>query len=320
MDFTDPELQGSLQNIVQKEILDGLNDPVKHLPCKLLYDERGSELFEKICTLEEYYPTRTEISIMHGAMDQIVECIGDHCLLLELGSGSSSKTRLLLDRLPDLGAYMPIDISKEILHHSTDLLSREYPHLCIEPLCADFSEPFAFPTCLESFFKKTVVYFPGSTIGNFEPSHAIALLKKIASWCGEHGALLIGVDLKKDPQMLWRAYNDSKGITAAFNRNLLTRLNREFNADFNVEHFRHCAPYYERENRVEMHLVSTTPQYVTVGTQKVSFKEGESILTEFSYKFTIKGFGVLAQKAGLIQQRVWTDSKNLFSVQYLTCV
>jgi len=301
----------------REEVLRGLRSPQKELPCKLLYDERGSQLFEQICALDEYYPTRTELRIMRASAADMAESIGPECLLVEYGSGSSTKTPLLLDQLSRPVGYVPIDISREILEDSARQLAASYPALQILPVCADYTAPFSLPTPSAKPSRR-VAYYPGSTLGNFVPEDAKRFLRRVAEMCGPGGGLLLGVDLKKDPLMLHRAYNDSLGITAAFNLNVLARLNREFQANFVVERFRHYAFYNPVFARVEMHLVSLASQRVSVAGVEIGFERGESIWTEASYKYNQSEFEALAQAAGWRVERTWTDDRSLFSVQLLT--
>jgi L-histidine Nalpha-methyltransferase len=299
------------------EVVRGLGSPQKELPCKLFYDEVGSQLFEQITELDEYYPTRAELRIMRAAGDDMAARIGRGCVLLEYGSGSSLKTRILLDHLDGPAAYVPIDISRELLQQSAEDLARTYPGLTVLPICADYTTRLDLPAGLPKAARR-VAYYPGSTIGNFVPEDARRFLSDIASVCGRDGGLLIGVDLKKDPLMLHRAYNDALGITAAFNLNILARLNRELGADFALDQFRHYAFYNPVFARVEMHLVSLKEQSVRIGTMRFHFDRGESIWTEASYKYSQREFEALAERAGWRVEQVWTDDRGLFSVQYLT--
>ena len=305
--------------IVREEVLEGLKKPSKTLPSKLLYDERGSQLFDEITRLEEYYPTRTEVSILKSSIGQIVARIGRSALLIEYGSGSSEKTRLLLEKLDDLAGYVPIDISKEHLMSSATAIARAFPDLEVLPVCADYNQPFDIPSP-EKPPSRRIAYFPGSTIGNFFPHEAASFLGKIADTAGDSGGVLMGVDLRKDPKILRAAYNDSKGVTADFNRNLLARLNRELDADFEIDRFRHGAVYNETEDRIEMHLVSQTDQTVHLDGTSIPFKAGETIMTETSYKYTVESFESLAAQAGLRVESVWTDPNRLFSIQYLETI
>jgi dimethylhistidine N-methyltransferase len=300
-----------------EEVLAGLGRPQKELPSKLLYDARGSELFEQICELEEYYPTRTEVAILQRHVADMARLLGPDCLVVEYGSGSGRKTRLLLDHLQNPAGYVPIEISPTALRQSVAELAAAYPHLEILPVCADYTRSFALPEPTRRP-TRVVVFFPGSTIGNFEPSAARQFLRRTAQRCGAGGGLLIGVDRKKDPWRLHRAYNDTREVTAAFNRNILERLNRELGADFRLDRFQHYAFYNPVQGRIEMHLVSLADQQVHVGERGIRLRLGESIWTESSYKFTPTEFTALAGSAGWSVQQVWTDAELLFSVQYLT--
>ncbi|MFQ5424035.1 MAG: L-histidine N(alpha)-methyltransferase [Phycisphaerae bacterium] len=302
---------------LRDEVLRGLRSDPKHISPKFFYDERGSRLFDRICELEEYYPTRTELGIMRGRIDDIAPMLGSACLLIEFGSGSSVKTRILLDHLDSPAAYVPLDISKEHLQTTAKSLSAAYPDLDILPVCADFTQAFDVPDC-EAPVSRRVVYFPGSTLGNLEPDQAVALLKKIREVVSPGGGLLIGVDMKKDRAILERAYDDAEGVTARFNKNVLMRLNRELGADFELDQFRHRAVYNEAAGRIEMHLVSKRLQIVHFKGDEIRFEAGETIHTESSHKFTPAEFAALAATAGFTVKQVWTDEKRLFSVQYLT--
>ncbi len=299
------------------DVLSGLSRPQKEIPCKWLYDARGSHLFEQICGLEEYYPTRTELGIMETDVRAMASLLGPECALIEYGSGSSLKTRLLLQHLARPCAYLPIDISAPALGDATSRLARAFPDLRILPLCADFTAPLDLPLAgVEA--RRRAVYFPGSTIGNFHKPEVVAFLREIARQCGPGGGLLIGVDLRKERAVLERAYDDARGVTAAFDLNLLARANRELGADFCLDRFRHEARYDERHGRVEMHLVSTVSQIVAVAGRTFPFAEGESVWTESSYKYAVNEFAALAALAGWRCQARWTDERAWFSVQYLT--
>lgn len=302
---------------MRAEILAGLRATPKTLPSKYFYDERGSKLFDAICELPEYYLTRTELAIMQACAHDMAAALGPRVLLVEPGSGTSAKTRVLLDKLRWPCAYVPVDISREHLIKAADQLNRHYPDLEVLPVCADFSQPFALPAPRHPA-ARTVIYFPGSTIGNFEPAGAIELLQQLQQLAGHKGAMLIGVDLNKDRAVLEAAYNDAAGVTAAFNLNLLQRLNRELHTDFNPEHFAHHALYNPAEGRIEMHLVSRGDQAVNVAGESVRFQAGEHLITEYSYKHTLPGFAALAAQAGWLVHKVWTDERRWFSVQYLT--
>lgn len=298
------------------EVLAGLRQPQKTLPSKLFYDERGSQLFDTICELDEYYPTRTEMGILSNNIEEISGFIGRDNLLVELGSGSSTKIRLLLDHNPDLAAYIPIDISEEFLYKSADILKQDYPNLLIIPYCADYTKPIQIPNPRVDYHHK-IAFYPGSTIGNFTKKEAYYFLGRISRICGENGGLLIGVDLKKDVSVLEAAYNDSKGVTAEFNLNILKRLNDELDADFDIDNFQHKAIYNDAAGRIEMHLVSLKNQMVVIQDSPVVFRENETIHTENSYKYTVDEFAELALDFFRVE-KVWTDPENYFSVQFLT--
>ena len=298
------------------EVRAGLGAEPKTLPCKYFYDEEGSRLFDAICELPEYYPTRTELAIMEAHAGEMARALGERLRLVEYGSGSSIKTRLLLDALPEPSAYVPVDISREHLLRSARGLAREYPSIPILPLCGDFTRPLEIPEPAHPA-RRTAVYFPGSTIGNFEHDAARTLLSVVRSEVGTGGALLIGVDLRKDEATLVRAYDDAAGVTAAFNKNLLVHINRELGADFELAAFRHEARWIDEPGRIEMHLVSLRAQEVQIGSERFHFAQGESICTEHSHKYTLDGFAELARSAGFEVAQVWTDPEPLFSVQLL---
>ncbi len=298
-----------------EEILAGLRATPKTLSPKYLYDPEGSRLFDRICDLPEYYPTRTETAILEANAREIAGHIGSGAFLIEYGSGSSWKTRILLDQLPDC-AYAPIDISGEHLADSMRRLSEDYPLLEIWPVCADYMGLEAFPMEEEPPEGKRVLFFPGSTIGNLQPFEAVALLRRMRSVGGPHCELLLGVDLRKDKEVLENAYNDSQGVTAAFNLNLLRRLNREMDADFILDAFRHRAFFNEDASRIEMHLVSRRAQRFQVAGEAFSLNAGESIHTENSYKYDLKGFCSLLKRAGFDSVKHWTDARGYFSVHY----
>ena len=300
---------------VRDEVLRGLQDTPKHLPSKLFYDERGSQLFDAICKLDEYYPTRTEQAIMERHVEAMVEAMGPRALLVEYGSGSSTKTRTLLDHADDLAGYVPIDISRDHLLQAAEAIAARYPELNVLPVCADYTADYHLPEP-DTPPERTVVYYPGSTIGNFTPEAARHFLAHIANQVGPEGGLLIGVDLQKDEAVLHAAYNDAEGVTAAFNKNVLRRINRELDADLNLDAFRHEAVYNAEQGRIEMHLVSTSDQSVSVAGVDIDIAAGERITTEYSYKYTVDGFAALAAEAGWSVDEVWTDEDRLFSVQY----
>ena len=311
-----PSAQQASNTGFLSEAVYGLSRPQKTLPCKFLYDEQGSRLFNEICELDEYYPTRTETRILCDNIDEIVTLIGGGCRLVEFGSGTSTKTRHLLTHLPSLAAYIPIDISGPQLLESAAQLASEFPGVEINPLEADYLDTLEIPDTIRNA-RRTVAFFPGSTIGNFEPVAAIAFLRKIAFLCGSEGGLLIGVDRKKTRRILESAYNDRKGVTASFNLNILTRANRELGADFDLSAFRHRAPYNETQSRIEMRLVSQRAQTVHFDAQEFSFEEGEYIITEHCYKYALQDFVGLAWSAGFELVRNWEDRNRLFSVLFL---
>ena len=298
------------------DALEGLRKTPKQLSPVWFYDEEGSCLFDSICELPEYYLTRTESQIMteHGA--EMARCIGPHAALIEFGSGSSDKTRILLDKLESLACYVPIDISRDYLFETAGLLARDYPALRITPVCADFTQPFDLPVHIAAAHRR-VVYFPGSTLGNFETEAAQRVLTTMRTIIGRKGAVLIGIDLRKDPKVLQRAYNDAAGVTAEFNLNALRHINRELGADFDVDAFEHSALWIENQSRIEMHLISTRDQEIHLGDETVTIQKGEHVRTECCHKYTLEGFATLATSADLAVTHVWTDPERQFSVQML---
>ena len=301
---------------VRAEVLAGLRGRQKTLPSKLLYDAKGSELFEQICDVEEYYPTRTELGILRGHGADIGASIGARPLLIEYGSGSCRKTRLLLDHLDDPVGYVPIEISRDALEQSSRSLAAAYPDLEVLPVCADYTGEFSIPEP-ERQPARRCLYFPGSTIGNFEPSGARDFLAQMSRTVGRSGSVVLGVDLKKQTALLERAYNDAQGATAAFNCNILRRINRELDARFPLDVFHHRSIYNAEKGRVEMHLVCERELALECAGEMIHFGVGETIHTENSYKYSLGEFAVLARSAQLRVERVWTDPKELFSVQQL---
>ncbi len=297
------------------DVLAGLRASPKRLPTKYLYDAEGSRLFERICELPEYYPTRTETAILRSHAGDIAAMTGPDAVLLELGSGASVKTRIVIEKLERQVAYMPVDISHSALDAATTRLRLWKPDLEILPVCADFTRPFPMPKPRREP-ASTLVFFPGSTVGNFEPAAARALLADVRQSAGSKSSLVIGADLVKDPDVLVRAYDDAQGVTAAFDLNLLRRLNRELDSNFDLAAFRHVAVWNAERSRIEMHLVSTRAQAVRVSTEMIEFAADEHVVTEFSHKYTVAGFVELARTSGWEVVRTWTDDRNLFSVHY----
>lgn len=295
-------------------VVSGLRQAQKKIPSKYLYDARGSQLFSEICELDEYYPTRTEVGILRQRVDEIAGLIGPAAHVIEFGSGTSEKIRVLLEALPRPVRYSPIDISREHLAGAVEALAADYPDIDIAPICADFTRAIDLPVAQGM---ARMAFFPGSTIGNFARPAAGAFLKLIAGELGAGARLLIGVDLRKDTGILNAAYNDSRGVTAAFNLNLLARINRELGGTFDLDGFAHDAPYFEDEGRVEMHLVSRRAQTAEVRGETFTFGDGEIIHTEDSHKYAVTEFHALANTAGWLSERVWTDADELFSVHVL---
>jgi L-histidine N-alpha-methyltransferase len=299
------------------DVLAGLSRSQKRLPSKYFYDAAGSRLFDRITELAEYYPTRTELAIMRTHAGAMAARCGPRCLLIELGAGSLFKVRLLIDRLDRPAGYVPVDMSGDHLRGAAKELAGDYPGLGVYPVVADFTRSFEAPLVPAA---RRVVYFPGSTIGNFDPCEADELLGRVARLVGPGGGLLLGLDLRKETAVLERAYDDARGVTAAFNRNLLVRINRELGADFDPAAFRHRAFYNRERARIEMHLVSATDQWVRVGDATFAFNAGESIHTENSYKYDLIDFARRATKCGLRAEATWTDANRHFAVLFLTAV
>ncbi len=297
----------------REEVLRGLAARPKRLPPKFFYDRRGSELFEQICQLPEYYLTRTEIGILQACGPELARLAGPGSVLIELGSGASRKVRLLLERLRPR-AYIGVDISREFLLQATRRLAQDYPWIEVHAFCADLSRPLTLASLPPG---QRLAFYPGSSIGNFESEEAVAFLRNLRPLLGPGGALAIGVDLKKHPALLHAAYNDAAGVTAAFNLNLLRRLQRELGAQLDAGSFRHEAFYNQAWGRIEMHLESLRPQAVRIEGRLFPFAAGERLHTENSYKYTVAEFHALARRAGFVPVQVWTDPQPLFSVHYL---
>jgi dimethylhistidine N-methyltransferase len=300
----------------RRAVLDGLSARPRAIPAKFLYDARGSALFDEICELPEYYLTRTEKAVLKQRAHEIGRRAGPGCALIEFGSGSSVKSRLLIEALPKLALYAPIDISREHLDATAAQLRRDYPKLRVEPVCADFMGPVP---PIESQGRR-LGFFPGSTIGNLTPNEATAFLRNVRALVGDDGALVIGVDLRKNPQRLHDAYNDSAGVTAAFTLNLLRRMNRELQATFDLSAFAHEAFYDEARGRIEIYFRSLDRQSVTVAGQRFDFAAGERVHTEYSYKYDAAGLATLAESGGFRIAETWTDPERLFAVAYLESI
>jgi dimethylhistidine N-methyltransferase len=298
-----------------RDVIAGLGARPKQLPPKYFYDEAGSLLFEAITELPEYYPTRCELSILREHAGEIARLLPEQAALIEFGSGSSRKARILLNAAPAVAAYVPVDISSTLLATEAARLRGDYPRLAVLPVDADFTQPFRLPHAIAALPRAG--FFPGSTIGNFEPHQASAFLHHAARILGDGAVLIVGVDLVKDAKVLNAAYNDAAGVTAKFNLNLLVRINRELGADFDLTGFCHQAFYNSERRRIEMHLASRRRQQVSVCGRVIEFRAGETIHTENSYKYTIESFGALARGSGWTPLTAWTDSQGYFSVQAL---
>ncbi len=301
----------------RNDVWHGLKLRPKQIPSKYFYDASGSALFERITALREYYLTRTETAIMRRANRAMAAALGSNVWLIEYGSGSSTKTRTLLDKLDAPAGYMPVDISRDHLGESAARIAADYPGLRVIPVCGDFTKRIRLPA---EHRARRIVYFPGSTLGNFSPTESVGLLTRTARLVGPGGGMLLGLDCKKTPAILHAAYNDRAGITAQFNRNMLVRINRELDADFAVDSFSHYAFYDPARGRIEMHLVSSSDQVAHVAGQAFEFAEGEPIRTEYSYKYGPADWRALARKSGFRIQQIWTDRRRWFVVIYMTVV
>jgi dimethylhistidine N-methyltransferase len=299
-----------------EDVLAGLSSSPKTLPPKYFYDERGSHLFDAICELPEYYPTRTELAMLKACGTEIASRVGPDAAVVEYGSGSGTKTAVLVEQLRPL-AYVAIDIADEQLRSAVSALAVAFPNVRMSALCADYTKRLDLPA-LDNAVKKRLVFFPGSTIGNFTVPEALAFLVNARSVAGAGGAMLVGVDLKKDAAVLHAAYNDAQGVTAAFNLNVLRRINEELGADFDLQAFEHRAFYNAADGRIEMHVVSTREQTVRIGAQTFGFAAGETIHTENSFKYSVAEFQTLAREAGFEPEHCWVDAERLFSIHYLT--
>jgi L-histidine N-alpha-methyltransferase len=300
-----------------RDVLRGLGTSPKTLPCKYFYDKRGSLLFDEICMQPEYYLTRAETDLLEAHADVVVDAMGPGATLVEPGSGSSIKTRIVLDRARTLARYVPIDISAQHLEETAQALRARYPQLEVIPQVLDYT---VTPPMLEHLGPsrgKTVVFFPGSSIGNFAPTEAVRILRDMARIAGRGGLVIVGVDTPKDRRTLERAYDDEGGVTARFNLNLLERINRESAADFAIAKFRHRAVWQPEHHRIEMQLVSVEPQRVTVAETRFDFARDEAIVTEHCHKWTVDEFGALAKQAELTSTRVLFDPRSLMSMHLL---
>jgi len=303
----------------EADVLEGLDDDQKHIPSIWLYDRRGSELFEEITEVAEYYPTRTETRLLAGLAPQLGSEIGGVHSLVEIGSGSSRKTRLLMAAMHSLVRYVPVDISADFLRDAAAGLARDFPHVQVQPVVADFTAPFTLPSCdaATDDCAGNLGFFPGSTIGNFTPDAAVDLLTQLGRTLGPRSRLLIGVDTTQDPALLIPAYDDAAGVTAEFNLNLLDRINRELDGDFDRRDFHHLARHDPQQGRVEMHLVSRRPHEVHVRGRTFSFAEGETIHTENCYKYTPSQFLRMAHAAHWRCERSWQDGGRTGFTVYL---
>ena len=297
-------------------VLEGLSRPERAIPCRFLYDARGSALFDEICDLPEYYPTRTETRILKASAAEVADRVGPAAQLIELGSGSSIKVRILLEAFQDPAAYIAVDVSREHLRGAASRLAADFPRLEVAAICADYAAAFPLPELGGG--GRRLAFFPGSTIGNLEPEAALAFLKLWARRLGPDAAMLVGVDLRKDVGILHAAYDDAQGVTAAFSLNLLARANRELGADFDLGGFRHDARYDQGKGRIEIHLRSLKAQTMRLAGRDFAFAAGERLHVEHSYKYGIDQFQEMARTAGFEPTAVFTDPDELFSVHYLT--
>ncbi len=320
--MTSPRLQRELRGrastwspALYNTVLGGLSADAKSLPAALFYDAKGAELFERICELPEYYPTRTELSILADCAPTLAEQIGTNAALIEYGSGAGIKVRLLLDELEGASVYVPVDVSQEQLMQVAAERARQYPTLRVIPVCADYTQPLDLPQLPAGV--RRIGFFPGSTIGNFHPAEAAAFLRRVRHTVGSNGGMILGVDRRKDPRLLHEAYNDAAGVTAAFNMNLLTRLNRELDARFDLLQFRHVAFFDDATSRIEMHLESRVAQTVRVADTTIEFAAGETIHTESSYKYDEARLRNLVDSGGFAIESLYTDEHDWFWIAWL---
>lgn len=305
-----------LSPALQASVMHGLQSAAKSLPPALFYDAAGAALFEQICEQPEYYPTRTELAILDRHAADLAAHAGPRVALVEYGSGAGTKVRYLLDALDRPVAYVPVDVSAEQLVEVAAERAEQYPSLRIAPVCADYTRPFALPDLTGA--SRRVAFFPGSTIGNFHPDDAAAFLRSVRHTVGDDGGLILGVDRRKDPAVLHAAYNDRAGITAEFNLNMLARLNRELDADFDLDAFRHVAFFNDAESRIEMHLESTTDQTVQVDGVEIAFEAGETIHTECSYKYDEPRLTALLESCGFSIRALYSDDRDYFWEAWIT--
>jgi L-histidine Nalpha-methyltransferase len=315
--LADAHLPDEQTSIFAREAVEDLSQHPKRLSPKYFYDAAGSELFEAITRLPEYYPTRTELGILRDRGGEIAAFLPRGAALVEFGAGATTKVRLLLERSA-LGAYVPVDISGDFVRAQADRLRKDFPKLAVHPVAADFTTPFKLPDAVAALPK--VGFFPGSTIGNFEPHEACSFLKSARDILGDGARMIVGVDLEKDERVLYDAYNDAAGVTARFNLNVLVRINRELGGNFDVSAFTHRAIYNRERHRIEMHLISKKPQTVRLLGTSVAFRTGETIHTENSYKYSIGRFAALARGSGWKVTETWTDPGRMFSVHALVAV
>jgi L-histidine Nalpha-methyltransferase len=307
----------NVQRQMMQEVIEGLSQKQKTLPCKYFYDKKGSELFEKICDLEEYYVTRTEIKLLEQVKYKLADLIGAHAAIVEPGAGAGLKIQKLLQVMQSPELYAPMDISKQFLEFSAEKIREKFSNIRITELQADFTQQLSWPKGVELASGKHVVFFPGSTIGNFPPNEAVDFIQRLGNLINQNGALILGVDLIKDADVLEAAYDDKQGVTAAFNKNILQRINRELGANFELDSFEHQAIFNQEKSRVEMHLTSKIEQSVSINNQVFIFKEGETIHTENSYKYSLDQIETLAALAGYKLIESWQDEDKYFSICYL---
>jgi dimethylhistidine N-methyltransferase len=312
--LADAHLPDEQTSAFARDAVGDLSQHPKRLSPKYFYDAAGSELFEAITRLPEYYPTRTELRILRDRADAIAAIIPKGAALVEFGAGATTKVRLLLENC-EIGAYVPVDISGDFLNGQAQGLRKDFPRLAVHPVAADFTEPFELPAAIAGMPK--VGFFPGSTIGNFEPHEACGFLRSAHQILGEGALMIIGADLEKDERVLYDAYNDAAGVTARFNLNVLVRINRELGGNFDLSAFTHRAIYNRERHRIEMHLISKKQQVVRLLGTSFAFRHGESIHTENSYKYSLERFAALARGAGWKVRTSWTDEANMFSVHAL---